>query len=140
MNPNYVWKQNTYRSGRIRVVEAYVVGLLRPRLLGLEEQLRDLFVHCAEEALQGPRTFRIELPHVERPEFAGEYPAKEHHLNHVSEAGGLAYHIFVALLKWHHFRGRPPVQTLVAPRCEPHRGPGSELRSGRPLVSRGSVM
>ena len=47
-------------------VEADVFGRLWPRLLGLEKKLPYFFVRCAEEVLQGPGTFRIELPHMER--------------------------------------------------------------------------
>ena len=57
-------------------VEADVVGLLRPHLMGFEEQLPDLFIRCAEESLQGSRPFQIELPHMERPALAGEDPAE----------------------------------------------------------------
>ena len=96
-------------------VKADVVGRLRPRLLGLEEQLQDLFVCCAEESLQGSWPFRIELPHMERPVLAGEDLAEKHHLNHISETGVLVYYIFDARLQHRHFVGRPPVQTLVGP-------------------------
>src|SRR5215216_3603908 len=132
MDRMYVRELHTYLSGRILAVEADVFGLLWPCFLGLEEQLPDLVVRCAKEVLQGPRTFRIKLPHVEGPELAVEDSAEEHHLNHVSETGVLAYHVCDALLQHQHFRSRSPVQTLVGPRREPHRGPRSELSSGHP--------
>ena len=113
-------KSNTYRGGRIIAVKADVLGRLRPRLLSLEEQLPDLFVRHAKESLQGPWPFRIELPHMGRPALAGEDPAEEHHLNHVSETSVLVYYIFYARFQNQHFVGQPPVQTLVGPRREPH--------------------
>ena len=51
-------------------VKADVLGCFWPRLLSLEEQLPDLFVRHAEESLEGPWPFRIELPHAERPSLA----------------------------------------------------------------------
>ena len=96
-------------------VETDVFGRLRPRPLGLEKQLPDLFVRRAEESLQGPRTIRIKLPHVERPALAGENPVEQHHLNHISETGVLLHHIFYALLQHHHLIGRRPVQALFDP-------------------------
>ena len=66
-------------------VEAEVFGRSRPRLLGHEKQLPDLFMCCAKESLQGLRTSRIELPHMERPALAGEDPTKMHHPNHVDK-------------------------------------------------------
>ena len=86
-------------------VEAGVFGRARPRLLGLEKQLPDLFMRHAEESLQGPRASRIELPHVERPALAGENPAKKHHLDHIGETGVLLYHTLDALLQRHHLVG-----------------------------------
>ena len=80
-------------------VEADVFGRLRSRLLGLEKQLPDHFVRRTEESLQGPRPFRIELPHAERPALAGKGSADEHHMDHVNEAGVLLYDAFDALLQ-----------------------------------------
>ena len=96
-------------------VEAEVFGRFRPRLLGLEKQLPDIFVRRAEKLLQGPRAGRIELPHMESPALAGENPAKKHHLDHIGKAGVLLYHTLDALLQRHHLVGRCPVQTLFNP-------------------------
>ena len=82
----------------MHTVEADVVGHLWPCLLGLEDQLLDLFMHCAEESLEGLRPFRIEIPHMERPALAGEDPTEKYHLNHICETRFLLYHIFYALL------------------------------------------
>ena len=97
------------------IVEADVIGRLRPRLLGLEKQTPDIFVRRAKESLQGLRPFRIELPHMERSALAGKCPAEKHHLNHVSETGVLVYDMLDTRLQHRHFVGRPPVQTLVGP-------------------------
>ena len=59
----------------------------------------------AEESLQGPWPFRIELPHVERPALAGKGPADEYHLYHIREAGVLLYDIFDMLFQHQHFVG-----------------------------------
>ena len=90
--------QKTYWGGRMSAVEADVFGRLRPRLLGLEKQLLDIFVRRAEESLHGPRASQIELPHVERPTLAGENLAKKQHLDHISKTGVLLHHIFDVLL------------------------------------------
>ena len=83
-------------------VEADVLARLWPRLLSLEEQLPDCFVHRAEESVQGPRPFWIELPHAERPTLAGNVLADEHRLDHVCEAGVLLYDTFDALFQHQH--------------------------------------
>ena len=110
------------------LVEAEVFGHVRPRLLGPEEQLPYVFVCRAEEPLQGLRTGRIELPHVESPALARENPAKKHHLDHAGEAGVLVYHALDAALQRRHLVRRFPIQTLINLGCKPHRGP--DLNSG----------
>ena len=81
---------------------AEVFGRFRPRLLGLEKQLPQVFVLRAKEPLQGPGTGRVELPHVLSPALGGENPAKEHYLDHAGETGILVYHTLDALLQRRH--------------------------------------
>jgi len=57
-------------------VKAAVFGRFRPRLLSLEKQLPYVFVHRAEEPLQGKRTGWVEFPHILSPLLVGENPAK----------------------------------------------------------------
>ena len=59
----------------------------------------------AEESLQDPWPFRIELPHAERPGWAGKGSTDEHHLDHICEAGVLLYDIFDVLLQHQHLVG-----------------------------------
>ena len=47
-----------------------VLGRRRPRLVGLEEHLLDVFVHSAEELLQGLVLGRVELQQVASPALA----------------------------------------------------------------------
>ena len=56
-------------------VEANVLGCIRPLFLGPEEELPHPSACCAEEVLKGRRSYRIELPHTERPSLAREDPA-----------------------------------------------------------------
>ena len=48
-------------------VEAEVLGGVRPLFSFPEKQLPHSFVYSAEEMLEGLWSFRIELPHAERP-------------------------------------------------------------------------
>ena len=86
-------------------VEAEVIGRFRPRLLGLEQKLPHVFVLRAEEPLYSPGTGRVELPHVPSPALARENPAKEHYLDHASQAGILGYHTLDAILQHRHLVG-----------------------------------
>ena len=48
-------------------VEADVLGGVRPLFSFPEKQLPHSFVRSAEEVLEGSWSFRIKLPHAERP-------------------------------------------------------------------------
>ena len=100
-------------------VEAEVIGRLRPRLLGLEQQLPHVFVLRAEQPLQGPGTGRVELSNGLLTRPTGEYPAEEHHLNHAGEAGIFIYHALDALLQHRYLVRRRLVQALVELGCQP---------------------
>ena len=67
------------------VVEADVLGGVRPLFSFLKKQLPHSFVHSAEEVLEGPRPFWIKLPHTKRPSLARQGPADQHYLNHVDK-------------------------------------------------------
>ena len=96
-------------------VEAEVFGRFRPQLLSLEKQLPYVFMCLAEEPLQGPRTGRVEFPHIQSPVLTGENPAKKHHLDHAGKTGVLVYHTLDMLLQRHHLVGRRLIQALVEP-------------------------
>ena len=51
-------------------VEADVLGGVRPLFSFPEKQLPHYFVRSAKEVLEGPWSFRIKLPHTERPMLA----------------------------------------------------------------------
>ena len=70
-----VWKSRTYRGIRMVAVEADVLGGVRPLFSFFEKQLPLSFVRSAKEVLEGPWSFRIELPHAERPSLAWQDPA-----------------------------------------------------------------
>ena len=70
-------------------VKADVFGGVRPLLSFSEKQLPHSFVRSAEEVLEGPWSFRIKLPHTERPSPARQNPADQHYLNHVDKTNVL---------------------------------------------------
>ena len=74
-----------------------ILGRLRPRLIGLEKHLPNVFVCSAEELLQGLVLDRIELPQMESPALARKDPAKKHHLDHIEKLDILLYHAREAL-------------------------------------------
>ena len=66
-------------------VEADVLGGVRPLFSFLEKQLPHYVMRNTEEVLEGPWSFRIKLPHTERPSLARQNPADQHYLNHVDK-------------------------------------------------------
>ena len=42
-------------------------------------------LHRAEEVMKGLWSFRIKLPHTERPSLAQQGPADQHYLNHIDK-------------------------------------------------------
>ena len=63
-----------------------VLGRSRPRLVGLEEHLPDVFVRSAKELQQGLVLGRTVLPQMASPALARKYPANKHHLDHIDKA------------------------------------------------------
>ena len=66
-------------------VEADVLGGVRPLFSFPEKQLPHPFVRRGEEVLEGSWSFRIKLPHTERPSLARQGPADQHYLIQVDE-------------------------------------------------------
>ena len=66
-------------------VEADVLCGVRPLFSFPEKQLPHSFVHSTEEVLEGPWSFRIKLPHTERPSLARQNPTNQHYLNDVDK-------------------------------------------------------
>ena len=90
-----------------------ILGRLRPRLIGLENHLPDVFVCSAEELLQGLVPSWIELPQMESPALARKDPAKKHRLDHIDKLDVLVYHALDARLKRWQLVRRRPVQALL---------------------------
>ena len=67
-------------------VEVEVLGGVRPLFSFPEKQLPHSFVRSAKEVLEGPWSFRIKLPHTERPSLARQNPVDQHYLDHVDKA------------------------------------------------------
>ena len=57
-------------------VEAEVLGGVRPLFSFPEKQLPHLFVRDAKEVMEGSWSFRIKLPHAERPALAWQSSAE----------------------------------------------------------------
>ena len=106
-----------------------VLGRVWLRLAGLEKHLLDVFVHSAEELQQGLVLGRIVLPQMARPALARKDPANKHHLDHVDELDILVYHVLDTLLESVQLHRCTPVQTLLWPGGESHRGSGPEFES-----------
>ena len=66
-------------------VEADVLGGVRPLFPFPEKQLPHPFVRRAGLVLEGPWSFRIKLPHTERPSLARQNPTNQHYLNDVDK-------------------------------------------------------
>ena len=90
-----------------------VLGRLRPRMIGLEKHLPDIFVLGAEEVLQGLVLGRIKLPDMASPALAWKDPVKKHHLDHVDKLDVLVHHALDACLKCRQLVRRRPVQALL---------------------------
>ena len=90
-----------------------ILGRLRPRLIGFEKHLPDVFMCSAEELLQGLVLGRIELPQMESPALARKDPAKKHHLDHVDELDVVVHHAPNARLGHGHLVRRRLVQALL---------------------------
>ena len=86
-----------------------VFGLLRPCLVGLEEDLPDTFVRDAEEVLQGLVLDRIEFLQIAGPTLAWKDPAKEHHMDHIDKLDVLVDHALDAHLQRCQLVRRGPV-------------------------------
>ena len=91
--------RKTYRTGGMGQVVPTVLGRLRPRLVGHENHLPDVFVCTVEELLQGLVLGRIELPQMVSPALAQKDPAKKHHLDHIDKLDVLVYHALDARLQ-----------------------------------------
>ena len=91
--------EKTYRTGGVGQVVPKIFGLLRPRLVGLEEHLPNTFVRNAEEVLQGLVLGRIKLPQIAGPALAWKDPAIEHHLDHIDKLDVLVDHALYARLQ-----------------------------------------
>ena len=90
-----------------------VLGRSRPRLIGLEEHLPDVFVHSAEELQKGLVVGWIVLPQMASPALARKDPASKHHLDHIDKLDILVYHAPDACLKRFQLVRRRPVQALL---------------------------
>ena len=65
----------------------------------LEEHPPGIFMSHVEEPVQSSVLRRIELPQVELPLLAREYPADEHNLDYVDELELLVHHVLNTCLE-----------------------------------------
>ena len=121
-------------------VESMIFGYGERDLVGLEENLPDVFVRRAEELSQRLVLGRVELPQIEYPSLTWEDPVEEHDLDHVDELDFLARNVPDTGLESGQLYRRTPRQALLFPGGEPRGDSGSKFGGHHQLVSRGSVM
>ena len=85
-----------------------------------------------EEPVQGSVLCQIELPQVELPLLAREYPADEHNLDYVDKLELLVHHVLNTCLESGQLSRTTPGQALLFPGGEPRGDSGSELGGRRP--------
>ena len=90
-----------------------VLDRIRPRLVGLEKDLPDVFVRSAEEPHQGLVFGWIILPQMASPTLARKDPANKHHLDHIDNLDIFVYHAPDARLKRCQLVRRRPIQALL---------------------------
>ena len=87
-----------YRTGLALRAESAILSN-RGRDLGtFEQHPLGVFMSRVEEPIQSSVLRRIELPQVELPLLAWEYPADEHHLDYVDKLELLVHHVLNACL------------------------------------------
>ena len=99
----------------------------------LEQHPLGIFMSRVEEPIQSSVLRRIELPQVELPLLAREYPADEHNLDYVGELELLVHHALDARLQRCQLVRRRPIQALLFPGGEPRGDSGSEFGGRHPV-------
>ena len=91
----------TYRTGLVLHAESAILSN-RGDLSTFEQHPPGVFMSCVEEPVQSSVLRRIELPQVELPLLAREYPAGEHNLDYVDKLELLVHHVLNTCLEFGH--------------------------------------
>ena len=86
-----------------------------------------------EEPVQSSVLRRVELPQVELPLLAREYPADEHNLDYVDKLELLVHHVLNSCLESGQLFRTTPGQALLFPGGEPRGDARWEIRGRLPM-------
>ena len=122
----------TYRTGLALHAESAILGNRGGGLGAFEQHPPGVFISRVEDPIQSLVLRRIELPQVELPLLAREYPTDEHKLDYVDKLELLVHHVLNTCLESGQLFRTTPGQALLFLGGEPHGDARSEPRGRGP--------
>ena len=116
-----------YRTGLALRAESASLSNGRRDLGAFEQYPPGIFMSCVEEPVQSSMLGRGELPQVESPLLAREYPVDEHDLDYVDEFELPVQHVLNTCLESGQLSRATRGQALLLPGGEPRGEARSEL-------------